>query len=77
LAWLIVLVTIVGALWVALSPGVIVDLGSIRNPLGIEGLPSGYKPVQTIMPVLLFVGAVSTLGLRLRRTRGIEHQQIK
>jgi hypothetical protein len=72
-----VLVTIVGALWVALSPGVIVNLGSIRNPLGIEGLPSGYKPVQTIMPVLLFVGAVSTLGLRLRRTRGIEHQQIK
>jgi hypothetical protein len=29
------------------------------------------------MPVLLFVGAVSTLGLRLRRTRGIEHRQIK
>ncbi len=29
------------------------------------------------MPALLFVAAVSTLGLRLRRTRGIEHQQIK
>src|SRR5215213_4936057 len=77
LAWLSVLVAIAGAVWVALSPGMIVDLGSIRNPLGIEGLPSGYKLVQTIMPVLLFVGAVSTLGLRLRRTRGIEHQQIK
>jgi hypothetical protein len=29
------------------------------------------------MPTLLFAAAVSTLGLRLRRTRGIEHQQIK
>jgi hypothetical protein len=77
LAWLSVLVTIAGAVWVALSPGAIGNLGSIRNPLGIEGLPSGYKPVQTIMSALLFVVAVSTLGLRLLRTSGIEHQQIK
>ena len=77
LAWLSVLLTIVGALWAALSPGAIANLGSIRNPLGIEGLARGYNPVQTIMPALLFVAAVSTLGLRLRRTRGIEHQQIK
>jgi len=70
-------VTIAGAVWVALSPGAIGNLGSIRNPLGIEGLPSGYKPVQTIMSVLLFVAAVSTLGLRLLRSRGIERQQIK
>ncbi len=77
LAWLTVLLTIVGALWVALSPGVIVTLGSIRNPLGIEGLPSGYWPIQTIMSVLLFVAAVSTLGLRLPRARGVERQQIK
>jgi hypothetical protein len=77
LAWLTVLVTIAGAVWVALSPGTIANLGSIRNPLGIEGLPSGYKPVQTIMPALLFVAAVSTLGFRLLRARGVERQQIK
>jgi hypothetical protein len=77
LAWLSVLLTIAGAVWVALSPGPIGNLGAIRNPLGIEGLPSGYKPVQTIMSALLLVAAVSTLGLRLLRTSGIEHQQIK
>jgi hypothetical protein len=77
LAWLTVLLTIAGAVWVALSPGVIGNLGAIRNPLGIEGLPSGYKPVQTIMSALLLVVAVWTLGLRLLRTSGIEHQQIK
>jgi hypothetical protein len=77
LAWLSVLVTIAGVAWAALSPGVIGSLGSIRNPLGIESLPSGYKPLQTIMPALLFVAAVSTLGLRLLRTRAIERQQIK
>jgi hypothetical protein len=77
LAWLSVLLTIAGAVWVALSPGGIGNLGSIPNPLGIEGLPRGYKPVQTIMSALLLVAAVSTLGLRLLRTSGIEHQQIK
>jgi hypothetical protein len=77
LAWLSVLVTIAGAVWVAFSPGVIGNLGSLRNPLGIEGLPSGYKPVQTIMSALLLVAVVSTLGYRLLRTSGIERQQIK
>jgi hypothetical protein len=77
LAWLSVLLTIAGAVWVALSPGVIGNLGFSRNPLGIEGLPRGYKPVNTIMSALVFVAAVSTLGLRLLRTRGIERQQIK
>src|SRR5215203_2328531 len=77
LAWLSVFLTIAGAVWVAFSPGVIGNLGPIRNPLGIEGLPSGFKPVQTIMLALLFVAAASTLVVRLRRARGIERQQIK
>jgi hypothetical protein len=77
LVWLIVLLTIAGALWQAFSPGVIVSLGSIRNPLGIEGLPSAEKPVQTIMFALLFAASVPTLVLRLRRARGIERLQIK
>ena len=77
LAWLSVLLTSVGALWEAFSPGVMVNIGPIRNPLGIEGLPSAYEPVQTIMFTLLLVVTISTFGLRLRRARGIERQQIK
>jgi hypothetical protein len=76
LAWLTVLLTIAGAVWVALSPGEIGNLGSIPNPLGIEGLPDGYYAVST-MSALVLVAAVSTLGLRLLRARGIERQQIK
>jgi hypothetical protein len=68
---------IAGAVWLALSPGVIGGLGSINNPLGIEGLPNGYEPVQTIILFLLFVAALSTLVLRLRHARGVERQQIK
>jgi hypothetical protein len=77
LAWLTVLLTLVGALWVAFSPGVIDSLGSIRNPLGIEGLPRANEPVQTIMFALLFVAVASSLFVRMRRARGIERQQIK
>jgi len=78
LAWLSVLLTAAGVVWVAFSPGVIVGLGGIRNPFGIEGVPSSaFKPVQTIMLALVWVAAGSTLVLRLRQARGVERQQIK
>jgi hypothetical protein len=49
---------------------------SFPNPLGIEGLPNLYWPVQTLTLVLGFVGAASVLVGR-RNARGIERQQIK
>jgi hypothetical protein len=76
LAWLSVLLISVGAVWQAFSPGVIVSLGFMRNPLGMEGLPSADEPVQTMVFALLFVAA-SSLFVRLRRADGIERQQIK
>src|ERR687892_501715 len=48
LVWLTVLLTSAGAVWQAFSPEVIDSLGTIRNPLGYEGLPRANEPVQII-----------------------------
>jgi hypothetical protein len=77
LAWLTVLLTAVGAVWQAFSPGVIDSLGTIRNPLGYESLPRANEPVQIMVFALLFVVVASSLTVRMRRARGIERQQIK
>jgi hypothetical protein len=61
----------------AFSPGrIVLGLPGIRNPLGIEGLPNAYKPVQVIMLVLI---AISVASLLMRRgyARGVERQQTK
>jgi fumarate reductase subunit D len=77
LVWLTLFLASAGALWQAFTPGVILSLVSIRNPLGIEGLPKANEPVQAIMFALMFVAVASSLFVRLRRARGIERQQIK
>jgi hypothetical protein len=77
LVWLTVLLTSVGSAWQALSPGAIVSLGTIRNPLGYEGLPEANELVQIIIFALLFVVVASSLSVRMRRARGMERQQIK
>jgi hypothetical protein len=71
-----VLSVLVGAVLGAFSPGTIVALGPIHNPLGIESLPNTHEPIQALMLTLVFL-ATTSLFVRLRRTRGVEHQQIK
>jgi hypothetical protein len=75
-AWLSVLLTFTGAVWGAFTPRVILSLGQINNPLGVEGLPNVWKLTQTLMLTLIFVSAAS-LFMRLRRARGVERQHIK
>jgi hypothetical protein len=75
-AWISVLITILSTVLSVFAPGPILGLGSIRNPLGIEGFPNLYEPLQSLMLVLVLVGSASMLG-RLRRARGVERQQIK
>src|SRR5829696_1501349 len=76
-ARLSVLLTLVGAVLSAFSPGqIVLGLSPIRNPLGIEGLPNAYVPVQSLMLVLIGVAAASLLMRRLH-ARGVERQQIK
>jgi lipid-A-disaccharide synthase-like uncharacterized protein len=65
-----------GALLGALSPGPIIALGSIHNPLAAENLPNAYKPLQMLMIVLVAVAAGSLL-IRWLYARGVERQQIK
>jgi hypothetical protein len=71
------LVTLVGMVLAAFSPGrIVLGLPAIRNPLGIEGLPNAYKPVQVLMLDLI---AISVASLLMRRgyARGVERQQTK
>jgi len=75
-AWVIVFATPASMVVAALSPGEIVGLNPIQNPLGIEGLPNLYELVQALMLTLLLIAASSQL-VRLRRARGVEQQQIK
>jgi hypothetical protein len=71
------LLTLVGAVLAAFSPGpIVVGLPAIHNPLGIESLPNAYKSVQVLMLILI---AISVASLLLRRVyaRGVERQQTK
>jgi hypothetical protein len=67
---------LIGAVLGAVSPGPIMDLGSIHNPLGIESLPNAHKPLQLLMIVLIAVAA-GPLLIRWIYARGVERQQIK
>jgi hypothetical protein len=85
-AWLSAAVTLLGATLAAISPDVGLDvLGSsdnrhiytsLPNPLGIEGLPNLFRPVQMLVLALGPVAATSVVVGR-RKARGVERQQIK
>jgi hypothetical protein len=75
-AWFSVLLILVGAISQALAPGSVYYLGSIHNPLGVEGLPNVGEQVQTLVFTLIFVSAASLFVRRLRAS-GVERQQLK
>jgi hypothetical protein len=72
-----VLLMLVGALFIAISPGPIIALGPIHNPLAlVESLPNVYKIVERVVNALVLVAVIS-LFIRLRRAGQLERQQIK
>ena len=83
-AWLSAALTFMAAILMAFSSNVVLDtLGpsgkgriSLPNPLGAEGLPNLYLPVQTFVLALGLVAAASVVVGR-RDARGVERQQIK
>jgi hypothetical protein len=83
-AWLSAALTLMAAILMAISPNAVLDtLGpsgkgriSLPNPLGVEGLPNLYLPVQTFVLALGLAAAASVVVGR-RGARGVERQQIK
>jgi hypothetical protein len=72
-----VLLMLVEALLSATSPGPIISLGPIQNPLAlVESLPIDYKIVELVVNTLMVVAVIS-LFIRLRRAGEQERQQIK
>ena len=81
-AWSVVTVVILGAIALAFSPEPVDGLGPIENPLGIELLGFAREgEVSAVVETLLFVPlasvAAGSLLVRLRRSRGVERQQVK
>src|SRR5918999_191113 len=67
-AWLTVAYILVGVILSAFSSGAYLgSLGSIRNPLGIEGFTSVYKGLLYVIAPLLYGAVALSLLMRLRR----------
>jgi hypothetical protein len=76
LAWLTAAFVVAGVFSSAFSLGANSGLGPVRNPLGIDGVSSLYDMVLNILP-LLYAAVAYSLFVRLRRSEGVERQQIK
>ena len=74
-AWFTATLVLLGALLAAFSPGAVLE-HPFDNPLGIEGLPNAYKPLEALMYALIVVGALSMVA-RMRQAGNTERQQIK
>jgi hypothetical protein len=83
-AWMSAALTLMAVILMAILPNIVLDtLGpsgkgriSLPNPLGVEGLPNLFLPVQTLVLALGLVAAASVVVGR-RGARGVERQQIK
>jgi hypothetical protein len=79
---LVLFVIAYGTVLAAFSPGPIDAIGgAVENPLGMEalrgvGTNSAVGPLESVLYVLGIVAAAS-LFARMRRARGVEHQQLK
>jgi hypothetical protein len=79
LAWLAGAVIASVSLGNALRPGRLTDLGSVRNPFGLEGLPwiASAAQIATLLLPVCMLAAATSLVLRYQRSGGEEREQIK
>jgi hypothetical protein len=74
--WLVAGVIVVGTVSVALWPETAAGFDLVNHPLGIEVATDTLNPVETLLYGLALV-AMSSMLVRLRRSKGVERQQIK
>jgi hypothetical protein len=75
-AWVFAVVVVGGAAMVALSPGPISGFEPVGNPFGVEGVPNLTALVEALVYTLTLVAVVSVFA-RLKRSRGVQRQQLK
>jgi hypothetical protein len=75
-AWVVAMVIVVGTVAVAVWPKTAAGFDLTNHPLGIETATDQVNPVEIILYTLALV-AMSSLVVRLRRSEGIERQQVK
>jgi hypothetical protein len=74
--WFVAGVIVVGTVSVALWPETAAGFDLVNHPLGIEVATDTLNPVEALLYGLGLV-AMSSLLVRLRRSKGVERQQIK
>ena len=74
--WLVGVVIVTGTVSVALWPETAAGFDLVNHPLGIEVATDTVNPVEMILYALGLVAAASLL-VRLRRSMGVERQQVK
>ena len=75
-AWIVGVVIVVGTVAVAVWPETAAGFDLTSHPLGVEIATDVVNPVETILYALALV-AMASLVVRLRRSRGVERQQVK
>ena len=75
-AWTVGVVIVVGTVAVAVWPETAAGFDLTSHPLGIEIVTEAVNPMETILYTLALV-AMSSLVVRLRRSKGVERQQVK
>src|SRR5829696_4626677 len=74
--WVVGVVVVVGTVAVAVWPKTAAGFDLTNHPLGIEVATDVVNPVEAILYTLALV-AMSSLVVRLRRSKGVERQQVK
>jgi hypothetical protein len=61
----------------AFQPGRLATYAWVENPLAVQGMPAAVSGIGFAAAVAATLGALASLVVRFRRSRGVERQQLK